>query len=117
MQVVDARDPLTYYSEDLERYALELHPTKRSLLLLNKADLLPAALRTAWADHFDGLHLDYAFWSAKAGMDEHSSGGWLRGTCAESVHVSLLQQAPAGCHLCGYIPCVPLAFNASVACR
>lgn len=44
-QVVDARDPLTYRSEDLEAYALDLHPTKRSLLLLNKADLLPEALR------------------------------------------------------------------------
>ena len=44
-QVVDARDPLTYRSEDLAAYALDLHPTKRSLLLLNKADLLPEALR------------------------------------------------------------------------
>ncbi len=44
-QVVDARDPLTYRSEDLASYALDLHPTKRSLLLLNKADLLPEALR------------------------------------------------------------------------
>lgn len=43
--MVDARDPLTYRSEDLEAYALDLHPTKRSLLLLNKADLLPEALR------------------------------------------------------------------------
>lgn len=73
-QVVDARDPLTYRSEDLERYALDLHPTKRSLLLLNKADLLPEALRSAWADHLDALGCDYVFWSAKAGMDEHSTG-------------------------------------------
>ena len=43
--MADARDPLTYRSEDLEAYALELHPTKRALLLLNKADLLPEALR------------------------------------------------------------------------
>lgn len=72
--MVDARDPLTYRSEDLERYALALHPTKRSLLLLNKADLLPEALRCAWADHLDALGCDYVFWSAKAGMDEHSTG-------------------------------------------
>ena len=39
--MVDARDPLTYRSEDLERYARHLHPFKASLLLLNKADLLP----------------------------------------------------------------------------
>ncbi|KAL4446291.1 hypothetical protein ABPG77_003098 [Micractinium sp. CCAP 211/92] len=73
VQVVDARDPLTYRSEDLERYALALHPTKRSLLLLNKADLLPEALRSTWADHLDSLGCDYVFWSAKAGMDEHST--------------------------------------------
>lgn len=73
VQVVDARDPLTYRSEDLERYSLDLHPTKRSLLLLNKADLLPEALRVAWADHFDQLGCDYVFWSAKAAMDEHST--------------------------------------------
>lgn len=46
---MDARDPLTYRSEDLERYARDLHATKASLLLLNKADLLPEALRAAWA--------------------------------------------------------------------
>ena len=51
--MLDSRDPLTYRSQDLERYALELHPTKRSLLLLNKADLLPLELRRAWADYFD----------------------------------------------------------------
>jgi hypothetical protein len=73
-QVVDARDPLTYRSEDLERYARALHPTKRSLLLLNKADLLPETLRSAWADHIDSLGLDYVFWSAKSGMDEESTG-------------------------------------------
>jgi large subunit GTPase 1 len=74
LQVVDARDPLTYRSEDLERYAVALHPAKRSLLLLNKADLLPEGLRSAWADHFDGLGVEYLFWSAKAAMDEHSTG-------------------------------------------
>ncbi|KAL4856594.1 GTPase LSG1-1 [Chlorella vulgaris] len=82
VQVVDARDPLTYRSEDLERYARALHPTKRSLLLLNKADLLPEALRSAWADHFDSLGLDYVFWSAKSGMDEQSTDEDARAAAA-----------------------------------
>ena len=73
--MVDARDPLTYRSEDLEGYARALHPAKASLLLLNKADLLPEGLRSAWADHFDREGCDYVFWSAKAGMDELSPGG------------------------------------------
>ena len=69
MQVLDARDPLRYRSEDLESYSRSLHATKGSILLLNKADLLPAALRIAWADHFDRTGVEYVFWSAKAGID------------------------------------------------
>jgi large subunit GTPase 1 len=64
LQVVDARDPLTYFSRDLVAYANELHPTKSSFILLNKADLLPEAVRTAWADFFDAQGLQYGFWSA-----------------------------------------------------
>lgn len=70
VQVVDARDPLTYRSEDLEGYCREIHGAKRSMLLLNKADLLPEKLRSAWADYFDGLGIKYAFWSAKAAAEE-----------------------------------------------
>lgn len=66
VQVVDARDPLLYRSADLEAYARELHPTKRSLLLLNKADLLTPAQRVAWSTHLQSLGLQHAFWSAKA---------------------------------------------------
>ena len=68
-QVVDARDPLLYRSTDLEAYARELHPTKASVLLLNKADLLSRALRTAWADYFDRQGISYLFWSAKAASE------------------------------------------------
>lgn len=69
VQVLDARDPLTYYSQDLETYCREVHPGKRSFLLLNKSDLLPRALRLAWADYFDAQGLAYAFWSAKAASE------------------------------------------------
>ncbi|GIL57282.1 hypothetical protein Vafri_12537 [Volvox africanus] len=70
VQVVDARDPLLYRSEDLERYARELHDSKGSLLLLNKADLLPPHVRAAWADYFDKAGVEYAFWSAHAIIQE-----------------------------------------------
>jgi large subunit GTPase 1 len=69
LQVVDARDPLTYFSRDLVGYANELHPTKSSFILLNKADLLPEAVRTAWADFFDAQGLHYGFWSAFAASE------------------------------------------------
>jgi len=68
-QVVDARDPLLYRSTDLEAFARELHHTKSSVLLLNKADLLSKALRTAWADYFDRQGISYLFWSAKAASE------------------------------------------------
>ena len=73
--MLDARDPLRYRSEDLEAYSLDLHPTKGSVLLLNKADLLPAALRSAWADYFEGQGVEYVFWSAKAGIDSLTASG------------------------------------------
>ena len=75
VQVLDARDPLRYRSEDLESYSVHLHPTKGSVLLLNKADLLPAALRSAWADYFDQAGVEYVFWSAKAGIDSLTAPG------------------------------------------
>ena len=40
---------MRYRSEDLEAYARELNPSKGSLMLLNKADLLPAPLRSGEA--------------------------------------------------------------------
>ncbi|PNW71778.1 hypothetical protein CHLRE_16g680944v5 [Chlamydomonas reinhardtii] len=73
VQVVDARDPLLYRSEDLENMARELHASKSSLLLLNKADLLPPHVRTAWADYFDKAGVEYAFWSAYAVIQEQQA--------------------------------------------
>mmetsp|Transcript_3650 Transcript_3650/g.7463 ORF Transcript_3650/g.7463 Transcript_3650/m.7463 type:complete len:573 (+) Transcript_3650:163-1881(+) len=73
VQVVDARDPLTYWNEDLKRYCLELNPTKTSILLMNKSDMVPEKLRSAWADYFDSKGMDYIFWSAKAASEEEAS--------------------------------------------
>lgn len=80
---MDARDPLRYRSEDLEGYSVALHPTKGSVLLLNKADLLPAALRIAWADYFDKEGVEYVFWSAKAGIDSLTASG--KYICGQSL--------------------------------
>ena len=33
-------------------------------MLMNKADLLPEALRLKWADYFDSKGIKYVFWSA-----------------------------------------------------
>ncbi|XP_078177866.1 GTPase LSG1-2-like [Carex rostrata] len=66
VMVVDARDPLFYRCPDLEEYAQEIDEHKRTLLLVNKADLLPFNIRKKWAEYFDQHDILFLFWSAKA---------------------------------------------------
>lgn len=61
MQVIDARDPLTYRSSDLEDYARNISRHKGSMLLLNKSDLLPEVRsfsRRCACQHILDAHLD-----------------------------------------------------------
>ncbi|KAG6415205.1 hypothetical protein SASPL_122610 [Salvia splendens] len=64
--VVDARDPLFYRCPDLEAYAREIDEHKNTLLLVNKADLLPFSVREKWANYFHEHGILFLFWSAKA---------------------------------------------------
>ncbi|GMN46895.1 hypothetical protein TIFTF001_016060 [Ficus carica] len=66
VMVVDARDPLFYRCPDLEVYARENDEHKRTLLLVNKADLLPYSVREKWAEYFHLHDILFVFWSAKA---------------------------------------------------
>lgn len=70
VMVVDARDPLFYRCPDLEAYAREIDEHKRTLLLINKADLLPYSVRLKWAKYFQLHGILYVFWSAKAATAE-----------------------------------------------
>ncbi|XP_076950412.1 GTPase LSG1-1-like [Bidens hawaiensis] len=70
VMVVDARDPLFYRCPDLEAYAREIDEHKRTLLLINKADLLPYSVRLKWAEYFQMHDILYLFWSAKAATAE-----------------------------------------------
>ena len=83
-QVLDARDPLRYRSEDLEAFARETNPAKASLMLLNKADLLPQRLRAAWAAYFRERGVDFIFWSAKAASEQTGGQGPAWQHCARS---------------------------------
>ena len=65
VQIVDARNPLLFRTEDLEKYVLELDPDKRNLLLVNKADLMTLEQRQRWADWFDQQGIRFAFYSAR----------------------------------------------------
>ncbi|KAA6411981.1 MAG: P-loop containing nucleoside triphosphate hydrolase [Lasallia pustulata] len=64
VQIVDARNPLLFRSEDLERYVKEVDPRKNNLLLVNKADMMTLAQRRAWADYFEKVGINYKFFSA-----------------------------------------------------
>ena len=66
VQIVDARNPLLFRCIDLERYVAELCQVKekRSLLLVNKADLLTPEQRTRWADYFNKHRIPFLFFSA-----------------------------------------------------
>ncbi|XP_053168237.1 large subunit GTPase 1 homolog [Hemicordylus capensis] len=64
VQIVDARNPLLFRCQDLERYVQELSPEKENLILLNKADLLSKEQRSAWARFFEGEGVKVVFWSA-----------------------------------------------------
>ncbi|KAL5720664.1 GTPase LSG1-2 [Ranunculus cassubicifolius] len=66
VMVVDARDPLFYRCPDLEKYAREIDEHKNTLLLVNKADLLPLDVRRKWANYFNENGILFLFWSAKA---------------------------------------------------
>lgn len=64
VQIVDARNPLLFRSEDLERYVKEVDPRKNNLLLVNKADMMTLDQRRTWADYFDSEGINYNFFSA-----------------------------------------------------
>lgn len=65
VQIVDARNPLLFRSEDLETYVKAVDPKKENLLLINKADMMTPMQRRAWADHLRGAGISYKFFSAQ----------------------------------------------------
>ncbi|KUI71784.1 Large subunit GTPase 1 [Cytospora mali] len=65
VQIVDARNPLMFRSEDLENYVKTVDPKKENLLLINKADMMTYKQRKAWANHLKGAKIAYRFFSAQ----------------------------------------------------
>lgn len=67
VQVLDSRNPLFYFSKDLEHYVEELSTLenpKKTLLLVNKADFLTEAQRRDWANFFETIGRSFVFYSA-----------------------------------------------------
>ncbi|KAJ8664513.1 hypothetical protein QAD02_006175 [Eretmocerus hayati] len=64
VQIVDARNPLLFRCEDLERYVKEVNPAKMNMILVNKADFLTQEQRKTWAEYFNNCNIRVAFFSA-----------------------------------------------------
>lgn len=63
LQIVDARNPLFYLSEDLRKYAME-ELGKPMLMVVNKSDFLTTKQREAWSEYFTMRGIDHLFFSA-----------------------------------------------------
>ncbi|PAA52847.1 hypothetical protein BOX15_Mlig031700g3 [Macrostomum lignano] len=68
VQIVDARDPLFFYSPDLDAYAKECGC--QTAVLLNKCDLLTPIQLTAWRQYFQTAGTWALFFSAKPAGSE-----------------------------------------------
>jgi len=75
VQIVDARNPLLFRSEDLEKYVKEVDSKKNNLLLVNKADMMTSPQREAWADYFEDVGINYKFFSASLAKEMNESLG------------------------------------------
>ncbi|KAJ5795098.1 Ribosome biogenesis GTPase Lsg1 [Penicillium paradoxum] len=73
VQIVDARNPLQFRSEDLENYVKEIDPRKKNLLLVNKADMLSLKQREAWAQYFEQNKINFRFFSAHLAKEKNEA--------------------------------------------
>lgn len=73
VQIVDARNPLLFRSEDLENYIKDVDERKNNLLLVNKADMLTQEQRQAWAKYFTEAGIAYKFFSASLAKELNES--------------------------------------------
>ena len=73
VQIVDARNPLLFRSEDLEKYVKEVDSRKNNLLLVNKADMMTLEQREAWAGYFESAGINYKFFSASLAKERNEA--------------------------------------------
>ena len=70
VQIVDARNPLLFRSEDLEKYVKEIDESKMNMILINKSDFLTDDQREKWAEYFDKQNVRVAFFSASLSTEQ-----------------------------------------------
>lgn len=75
VQIVDARNPLLFRCEDLEKYVKEVDKRKKNLLLVNKADMMTLEQRKAWAEYFVDKGINFRFFSAELAREMNEARG------------------------------------------
>jgi len=81
VQIIDARNPMLFISDDLCRYAEELK--KPCIFIINKSDFLTKWQRTVWHSYFQTKNISHFFFSAKHEQDKLDENKSFRG---ESVN-------------------------------
>ncbi|KIW70996.1 hypothetical protein PV04_03220 [Phialophora macrospora] len=94
VQIVDARNPLLFRSEDLEKYVKEVDPKKRNLLLVNKADMMTEEQRRAWADYFHEQGINYKFFSAHLAREMNEGRDALQELDARQIQQQIDRNIP-----------------------
>ncbi|KXJ93335.1 hypothetical protein Micbo1qcDRAFT_188366 [Microdochium bolleyi] len=92
VQIVDARNPLMFRSEDLENYVKDVNPKKENLLLVNKADMMTAKQRKAWAQYFKSQNIAYRFFSASIAKQMNEERDLLEEESSESESEEVAEQ-------------------------
>ena len=64
IQIVDARDPLFYWCDDLQKYVKENGEDKQNIVLVNKSDYLSESQRRVWSDYLKSQNIRSIFYSA-----------------------------------------------------
>lgn len=88
LQIVDARNPLFYLSDDLRAYAMD-ELGKPMLMLVNKSDYLTDRQRQAWSEYFTKRGIDHLFFSA---YDEQKKIDQAVAAAKKATEVDVLQQ-------------------------
>lgn len=86
VQIVDARNPLLFRCEDLEKYVKEVDKRKRNLLLVNKADMMTLEQRHAWASYFSQHKINFRFFSAELAKEMNEARGLTSGDVHDDMH-------------------------------
>ncbi len=101
VQIVDARNPLLFRSDDLEKYVKEVDSKKRNLLLINKSDMLTEEMREQWAQYFEEKGINYKFFSAhlakelneaREGLEEVVEQNVEQGQKSQDLNKSMAQK-------------------------